>query len=248
MVLALLAVCRNNMRGIYFLLKEDHAEQARIVARTLLVDCMRLLYFHRNEQRLETMRIAFELGSIHQERQFIKEVAKYTDEGVAESLALLQEQEEELRQQADEIGVQPDELRREVAILANAQQLFDAMPQPEGYVFFRYASHAAHTSRIALEAQKQYGEDGTVQLQFGGTPGNVLRVGVQSAQLFLFGYRAAAEMLGWDTIDAIRSFFDHANDRLMRLREDADLGEFQHILTGADAHAAEKETMESDPA
>jgi len=64
---------------------------------------------------------------------------------------------------------------------------------------FRHSSHAAHTSRLALEIDKQIAEDGTIQLMWGGNPGNVLRVGLMATQHFLFAYRAAAELLGWDT-------------------------------------------------
>jgi hypothetical protein len=233
-VLSLLAVCRSNLRGIMFLLREDHSEQASIIGRTLLVDAMRVLYFYSNQESLDVMSIAFEVGSIHQERALIKEFEKHVgaDQDAERAHEELNTQERELREQAKEMGFDEKALNREVGILANAEQLFNASPQPEGYFIFRHASHAAHTGRLAMEAQKQYEEDGTVKISFGGTPGNVLRVGIQSARVFLAAYRAAAEMLGWETIDAIASFFDYANGELAALQQDADIGGIDEFISG----------------
>lgn len=168
MVLALLAVCRGNLRGVYFLLKEDHAEQARIVFRTLLVDGMRMHYFYRNFDRLETMRIAFDLGSLSEERKLINELIRHTgeDDDTRAAHAFADRQEEELRQAARDLGIEEDDLEREKRIIHSADELFKNSPAPEGYFIFRHSSHTAHTSRIALEMQQEQGEDGIIRLQW----------------------------------------------------------------------------------
>lgn len=226
LVLGLLAVCRNNMRGIYFLLKEDHAEQARIIQRTLMIDAMRLLHLLHHRDRLEELRIAFALGSLRDQRNLVNEMEKHfgsTDNDIDTLNAQLDEQEKELRQEATDLGIGDDRVREDIRVLMKAEELFKASPQPEGYAMFRHSSHVVHTSTLAVEMHKQRAEDGTIQLMWGGSEGNVLRVGLMSAQFFLFGYRAAAEMLGWDTIDAIRTFFDFALEKVEELRQEADI-------------------------
>ena len=235
MVIALLAVCRNNMRGIYFLLKEDHAEQARIIERTLLIDSMRLLYFVKHPDQLEELRVAFAFGSIRDQRNLVLEMEKHfgaEDNDIAVLKTQLDQQEDALRDEASSLSLEEAQLTEYVRILMKADELFKASPQPEGYAMFRHASHVVHTSTLALEMHKQRAEDGTIQLMWGGSPGNVLRVGLMSAQLFLFGYRAAAEMLGWDTIDTIRSFFDFTFEQLEHLRKDAGIESMEALIGG----------------
>lgn len=249
MVIALLAVCRNNMRGVYFLLKEDHAEQARIIERTLLIDCMRLLYFVKHPDRLEELRVAFSLGSIWDQRNLVLEMEKHfgaDDNDINVLKSQLDEQEKELRDEVSKLGIDETQLAEDIRVLMNAEELFKASPQPEGYAMFRHASHVVHTSSLALEMHKQRAEDGTIQLMWGGSPGNVLRVGLMSAQLFLFGYRAAAEMLGWDTIDAIRSFFDFTFEKLEKLREDAEIEGMEAFIGGVSSVEEEEAQLQDE--
>lgn len=244
MVIALLAVCRNNMRGIYFLLKQDHAEQARIIERTLLVDCMRLLHFVKHPNELEALRIAFYLGSIREQRNLVMEMKKHfgdSDNDIEVLSGQLDQQETELRQEAQELNIDDARLAEDMRILFKAEELFKASPQPEGYAIFRHASHVVHTSTLALEMHKLRADDGTIQLMWGGSEGNVLRVGLMSAQMFLFGYRAAAELLGWATIDAIRSFFDFTFDKLERLRSEA-------VIPGMEAFIGAVTSIDEDDA
>ena len=234
-VIALLAVCRNNMRGIYFLLKEDHAEQARIIERTLLIDCMRLLYFLVNRDQLEELHIAFSLGSIRDKRNLVSEMEKHfgnEDNDIALLNAQLDREEAELRDKANSLGTDPTQLNEHVRTLMKAEDLFKASPQPEGYAMFRHASDVVHTSTLALEMHKQRADDGTIQLMWGGSPGNVLRVGFMSARLFLFGYRAATEILGWDTIDTIRSFSDFTFGQIEDLRQQAGIESMDAFVGG----------------
>lgn len=218
--------------GILFLLREDHSEQGRILGRTLLVDCMRLFYFHENSDRLELMRIAFELASLRQERLLVTEHEKHagSSKEVDEALAEAERQKTELRAEANALGCKDKELDDLVLIFDKTEALFKATPQPEGYFIFRHASHSAHTSRVALEATKVYADDGTVQISFGGSPGNVLRVGIQAAQVFLIGYRSVVELLDWDTIGAVQSFHHHAYEQLTQLADDAEIGGIDEFL------------------
>lgn len=235
MVLGLLVVCRNNMRGIYFLLKEDHAEQARIIGRTLLIDCVRLLYFLEHRDRLEELRVAFSLGSIRDQRNLVMEMEKHfgsEDNDINLLKSQVDEQEAAFREEANQLGIDEDQLAEDVRTLMKAEHLLKASPQPEGYALFRLSSHAVHTSTLALEMHKQRDEDGTIQLMWGASPGNVLRVGLMGAQLFLFGYRAAAELLGWDTIEVIRDFFEYTHKKLEELRADADIEGMEAFIGG----------------
>lgn len=249
LVLGLLAVCRNNMRGIYFLLKEDHAEQARIIQRTLMIDCMRLLHFVKHPDRLEELRVGFELGSIRDQRNLVNEMEKHfgsTDNDIKTLNEQLDDREKELRAEASKLGIDDDQLAEDIRVLMKAEELFKASPQPEGYAMFRHSSHVVHTSTLAVEMHKKRAEDGTIQLMWGGSEGNVMRVGLMSTQFFLFGYRAAAELLGWDTIDAIRSFFDFAVDKVEEIRKDADISGMETFIGGIEPVDEEDAKLEDD--
>lgn len=249
LVMGLLAVSRNNMRGIYFLLKEDHAEQARIIQRTLMIDCMRLLHFVKHADRLEELRISFELGSIRDQRNLVNEMEKHfgsTDNDIQTLNAQLDANEKDLREEATKLGLGDDQLTEDIRILMKAEELFKASPQPEGYAMFRHSSHTVHTSTLAVEMHKKRAEDGTIQLMWGGSEGDVMRVGLMSTQFFLFGYRAAAELLGWDTIDAIRSFFEFGLEQLEQLRKDADIPGMEAFIGGV--VAVEEEDAKLDEA
>jgi hypothetical protein len=104
------------------------------------------------------------------------------DNDINQLKSTLDEQETELRDEANQLGIDEDQLAEDVRILMKAEGLLKASKQPEGYAMFRHSSHAVHTSRLALEVNKQIAEDGTIQLMWGGNPGNVMRVGLMAAQ------------------------------------------------------------------
>ncbi|MPZ68794.1 MAG: hypothetical protein GEU71_04615 [Actinobacteria bacterium] len=233
MVLGFLVVCRKNMRGIRLLLIEDHAEQARILGRTLLIDCHLLLHLLRHNERLEELRVAFELGCIRDQRNLIAELEEHygSKKNDIEALKVrLNDHEAALRLEAKELGVDENDLVEDMRLLMSAERLLKSSPQPESYAQFRFSSHAVHTSSLTLSMHKQIQADGSIHLTLGDRPESVLSVGLTSAQLFLFGYRAAAELLGWDTIETIREFFDYTKGELEQLLGDTGIGGMEEFI------------------
>ena len=111
--------------------------------------------------------------------------------------------------------------RFELKEFPSVQQLFKEVGMPEGYFFFRYASHAVHTSRLALWSRMTELPDGRVTINFGGTPQSVLTVGLFSGELFLSVYRATARLLAWTTIDQVEAFALDHQELFLELRKAA---------------------------
>ena len=224
LVTALLAVCRNNFRGCYFLLREDHADQARALSRVLQHDVCRLLYFRKNKDRLTQMRLCFELASIRQETLLALELEKHVGKAddITEALQHLEKERDDLYEEAEKAGFAKEDFTQEADLLNKPERLLKALGQPEGYFVFRHASHAVHTTRLTLEWVKQH-HDGKVTITFGASPESVLRVGIQVSEYFAFGLRSAVELLDWETQDAVVNFFDLTIENLHDLKQEAGL-------------------------
>lgn len=162
--LSLFASCRSLLRAISFLLSEDHGEEATILMRTLLQDATTLFYIFKNQPTTIEMTLRFEYGSMKEERKLLVEALRHSpDEDTEEGIAVLDGQIEDTKDEATQIKL-------ELQPLPHMQQMLDELGLSEGYFFFRYASHAVHTSRLALAARMKDGEEGQVVVDFGGTP------------------------------------------------------------------------------
>lgn len=215
LVLALYANCRSMLRGITFLLREEHGQEATILMRTLLQDATTVFYVFKNQPTTGEMTVRFEWGSLRQERLILEEAMKHAPD--AETKAALLEVEalaKQTKKEAEELGMvlQP---------LPPMEQLFAQVDLPEGYYFFRYASHAVHTSRLALWSRMTELPDRRVTIDFGGTPGPVLTVGLFSGELFLNVYRATARLLAWSTAGEIEAFVQEHQGAFLDLRREA---------------------------
>jgi hypothetical protein len=215
LVLALYANCRSLLRGIIFLLREEHGHEATILMRTLLQDATTIFYIFKNQPTKSEMTLRFEYGSLQQERKLLDEVMKHAPDPESEAaLAEVNEHEELTKQQAQEIGLG-------LTPLPKIEQMFNEVGLSEGYFFFRHASQAVHTSRLALWARMTEHLDGRVTISFGGTPQSVLTVGLFSGELFLNAYRVTARLLAWTTTDEIDVFAQAHQKAFLDLRQEA---------------------------
>lgn len=215
LALALFANCRSLLRGITFLLREEHGHEATILMRTLLEDATTIFYVFKNQPTTSEMTVQFEWGSLRQERLILEEAMKHAPD--AETKAALHEVEmhaQQTKKEAEELGM-------ELQPLPPMEQLFAQVDLPEGYYFFRYASHAVHTSRLGLWSRMTELPDGRVTIDFGGTPDSVLTVGLFSGELFLNVYRTTARLLAWSTTDEIEAFVQDHQKAFLELRRDA---------------------------
>lgn len=215
LTLALFANCRSLLRGITFLLKEDHGQEATILMRTLLQDATTIFYVFKNQPTTSEVTLEFEAASLRQERLILEEAMKHAPDEQTE--AALKEVDSHLQQTVADA----EELDIELKPLPPVEQLFAKVGLSEGYYFFRYASHAVHTSRLALWSRMTEYPDGRVTINFGGTPEAVLTVGLFSGELLLSAYRATARLLKWDTLDDVEAFAVNHQDAFLEFRRDA---------------------------
>jgi hypothetical protein len=145
MVLAMLAVSRNNVRGVRILLKQDHSEQARIVVRTLRVDCMRMVYLF---DRLDQLYVACGLGPIRHLRLLVDEWNNATglSNEAAKAYARIDEYEQTLFEQAERLDLIEEDRKREIPRMTRNKPIFD-VTDPPGSFYFRFDSNAVHTSQ-----------------------------------------------------------------------------------------------------
>ena len=216
LVLALFANCRSVLRGTIFLLREDHGHEATILMRTLLQDATTIFYVFKNQPTTGEMTVRFDLGSLHKERLILEEAEKHApDKETEAALTEVDEHLKETTEEAIELGMDNPKP------LPSMAQLFTEVGLPEGYYFFRYASHAVHTSRLALWARMKELPDGRVTINFGGTPETVQTVGLFSGELFLNVYRATAQLLAWSTRSEIEAFVQNHQESFLNLRREA---------------------------
>lgn len=78
-----------------------------------------------------------------------------------------------------------------------------------------------YTSRVALETVQKRNEDGSVVIDFGGTPERVIEVGVNAAQLFVHGHLAACRLLQWSSVPDVEAFTREAIPELERIGDAA---------------------------
>lgn len=215
LVLALFANCRSMLRGITFLMREEHGQEATVLMRTLLQDATTIFYVFKKQPTTSEMTLRFEWGSLRQERLILEEAMKHApDEETQAALAEVDTQTNQTKAAAHELGI-------ELKALPPVEQLLTEVGLQEGYYFFRYASHAVHTSRLALWSRMTELPDGRVSINFGGTPEPVLTVGLFSGELFLSVYRATSRLLNWVTVDEIEAFVGEHQARFIDLRKDA---------------------------
>lgn len=215
LTVALFANCRSLLRGITFLLKEDHGQEATILMRTLLQDATTIFYVFKNQPTTSEVTLQFEAASLRQERLILEEAMKHApDEETKAALEEVDAHQQQTKADAEELGI-------ELKTLPPVEQLFAKVGLSEGYYFFRYASHAVHTSRLALWSRMTEHPDGRVTINFGGTPGSVLTVGLFSGELLLSAYRATARLLNWDTLDDVEKFAVDHQDAFLEFRRDA---------------------------
>lgn len=215
LTVALFANCRSLLRGITFLLQEDHGQEATILMRTLLQDATTIFYVFRNQPTTSEVTLQFEAASLHQERLILEEVMKHAPSEEAETAL------EEIHSHLEQTRADADKLDIELKPLPSVEQLFAKVDLPEGYYFFRYASHAVHTSRLALWSRMTEHPDGRVTINFGGTPESVLTVGLFSGELFLSAYRGTARLLKWDSLDDVERFAVDHQEAFLKFRCDA---------------------------
>jgi hypothetical protein len=215
LALALFANCRSMLRGITFLVREEHGQEATILMRTLLQDATTIFYILKNQPTTSEMTVRFEWGSLRQERLILEEGMKHApDDETEAALAEVEAHSEQAKADAKELGI-------ELKPLPPMHHAFAELGLPEGYYFFRFASHAVHTSRLALWSRMTELPDGRVTINFGGTPGPVLTVGLFCGELFLSVYRATSRLLNWTTVDEIDAFVGEHQARFIDLRKDA---------------------------
>ena len=137
MVLSLFVVCINNLTGIALLLSRNYVDQARIVARTLSVDAMRIAYIHKHSEQLDLMRVAFERDSLMRERQLLAEYVslKGEDDDARSAQADLDELESDLNERARRHDLDDHDLRLAEKIFRRADKLFTATQVPQGILW-----------------------------------------------------------------------------------------------------------------
>jgi hypothetical protein len=208
-VVGLDARCRGLFRSAFHLLRENHAEEAAILCRTLFSDSLLLGYFHHNQPTSEQLAVRFMRESLQVERGLVLAATSYGAPPQGRGLAGSDTDLADLDAYATRIGM------RKIKKLPNEKAMAEAIGRPNYYYFYQWASAHVHTTRVVLDARVTPTAEGGLEVR---STGNVMRtwvgVAVFAGELFSYGHTAACYFMGFDTADSVEAFRRHVHGRL----------------------------------
>ena len=201
--------------GMRALLREQLAEEARILSRTLLDDTARLIWLAEargDPTELEARAMRFAFDSLEYEGPLMRAAKENGYEWADEALEDIAEELEAMKEEAKNRGLTLKRMPKPIDLLT-------ALGQRNLYYWHVRASQAVHSSRLGVSARFRPGSDqgAPISIHLESPLDEVVRVGAMAIQAFSLAIVAAGDLLGWNQRDAL------IEDRERAVRVSADL-------------------------
>jgi hypothetical protein len=198
-------------RAIQILLERHHAEEARMLWRTLLDNTALLMWFQSRADDLEVLALRFYFtGAIRSER-----IAKTAADN---GYAWAEEMEAERQSELDGILAEAAEKGIELKELPHTYQLLEELSQEGLYYWHLHASQLIHATPIGLEQRfRPPGTDGgPVGIALTSDLEQAVQVGILAAETFIGALQSAAALLGWE-VERVRTTGNELSGKLRAL-------------------------------
>ena len=199
--------CRYLFRGICLLLDARLPQEVSILSRTLLADSVSLGYLRLNVGDLETLALRFIRSSIHEELALAYAARGAGGERLRAGVEELKDQQHRVERDLLDRGVKPRSFPKLPAMLK-------AVEQESAYWNYKLGSMAVHTSRLALEATRERGEDGVSTWSDEGSDRSIASLAHEATHAYVAGALAAAEIMGWPRMDEVLAFHESTISKL----------------------------------
>lgn len=198
-------------KGVHVLIRRGLTEPAQLLARTLLEDAVRLLYFRLYPKRLEEFAVRWLLEALVEE-QALETAAAFQFPEAGKFVTSPAEEMAALKTEAQAKGW--------TSKLPEMKDMATAVDHLHLYWLFKYYSTKVHTSRLALGSIMEEQPDGSTKLGVTGSAQEAIRVGQASAEGLILSFFSVADLLGWqDQLTALAQlqqfnvgFFDKLMD------------------------------------